>query len=389
MSPLTPTDAEPQIDAVSAAVQTVPPELFHGEDGQAVRPCTPPHVTMRHLRMLDVRPGMRVLEVGTGSGWSAALLTHLVGATGRLVTIEIDPKLARRARDLLAEYAPDAQAIHADGIPGHPDGAPYDRIMAGTTPDGIPTAWLHQLAPGGHLLAGVRIHDLPGSYAITHLTVDDSGTVTDCTVLAGGYTPAHTAHAAAPAGHANIGADTTADDETTPHGVALSEEQPPYGDDADDSPHLLRCTSGQATVVCATPGDHADAVAGAVDRLADLGHTAEAFSGDVVDVPAESFWDFRCWVMAGDAPTGTVVVDADAPVADGSPLAIGLLDPTGHVALRSENAWHITGPTSPAAAALAQLAASWHAAGQPAASDLKAVTHQVGDRTHIRLHRPG
>jgi protein-L-isoaspartate(D-aspartate) O-methyltransferase len=175
-------------DAVTVAARAIPAELYHGADGKAVRPCTPAHVTLRHLRMLKVQPGMRVLEIGTGSGYSAAVLSHLVGPTGSVVTVDISADLSQRAARLYAEHGHTVRAVHGDGLLGWPDAAPYDRIFAGTTPPTIPAAWIDQLAPGGTLITGCLLSRLPGSYAVAHITKTADGAL-DAVVHAGGYTP--------------------------------------------------------------------------------------------------------------------------------------------------------------------------------------------------------
>ncbi|MBA0050228.1 methyltransferase domain-containing protein [Streptomyces sp. AJS327] len=182
-------EATPRQDSVAKAARAVPAEPFHGADGQAVRPCTPAAVTHRHVRTLDLRPGVNVLEIGTGSGYSAALMDHIVGPQGQVTTVDIDPKLTERAQKLYAEHGYRARAVTADGLLGHPSQAPYDRILIGTTPPAIPDAWLQQLKPGGSLISGIRIADLPGAYAIAHVTVDEHHLPRQVAVHHGGYTP--------------------------------------------------------------------------------------------------------------------------------------------------------------------------------------------------------
>jgi protein-L-isoaspartate O-methyltransferase len=102
------------------------------------------------LDALDVRPGQSVLEIGTGTGWNAALLCRRVGPRGRVVSIEVDPVIAEGARAALdaAGYAP--LVITADGAEGYPDGAPYDRVIAtAAVSEIVPHTWLAQTRPGG------------------------------------------------------------------------------------------------------------------------------------------------------------------------------------------------------------------------------------------------
>jgi hypothetical protein len=103
------------------------------------------------LRLLDVQPDHRVLEIGTGSGYSTALLAHLVGAGGQVISLDIDPEMVTRTSRLLAlDHRGNVTVWHADGRLGHPPGAPYDRLVAwAQAPHAIPAAWTGQVRLGG------------------------------------------------------------------------------------------------------------------------------------------------------------------------------------------------------------------------------------------------
>src|SRR5207237_757611 len=76
-------------------------------------------------------PGQRVLEIGAGTGYNAALMQHIVGAPGAVISVDIDADLAARAREHLASAGyPDVTVVAADGADGYPPGAPYDRVIA-------------------------------------------------------------------------------------------------------------------------------------------------------------------------------------------------------------------------------------------------------------------
>ncbi|MFB6881409.1 rRNA adenine N-6-methyltransferase family protein [Streptomyces noursei] len=109
-------------------------------------------VIIELLRHLAPEPGDRVLEIGTGTGYTTALLTHRAGADA-VVTVEIDAALAERARDRLAALDLHPLVLAGDGERGYPAGAPYDRIVATASVRRIPPAWLEQLRPGGVLVA--------------------------------------------------------------------------------------------------------------------------------------------------------------------------------------------------------------------------------------------
>ena len=107
-----------------------------------------PSVVVGMLEATDLRPGQAVLEIGTGTGWNAALLSRRIGEGGRVVSIEVDPAVAAAARRALAGY-PSVRVITGDGEAGHPPGAPYDRVLATVGVRTVPRAWLAQTRPGG------------------------------------------------------------------------------------------------------------------------------------------------------------------------------------------------------------------------------------------------
>ncbi|MYX02561.1 MULTISPECIES: methyltransferase domain-containing protein [unclassified Streptomyces] len=131
-----------------------------------------PSIVFRMLDLLDVRAGHRVLEIGTGTGWNAALLAHRLGP-GRVTTIEVDPALAADAGGRLEDMGLDVRAVHGDGALGHETGEPYDRIIATCSVRTVPPAWIAQTRPGGVVLVP---WDSPWfCYGLLRLTVDGYG----------------------------------------------------------------------------------------------------------------------------------------------------------------------------------------------------------------------
>lgn len=105
------------------------------------------------LKHLDVHGSERVLEIGTGTGWNAALLADRVGAD-QVTTIEVDPEVAAHARVALAEAGyRGVTVMTGDGALGHPPGAPYDRVIATVGSTYLPYAWVAQTRPGGRIVA--------------------------------------------------------------------------------------------------------------------------------------------------------------------------------------------------------------------------------------------
>ncbi|MEV0846947.1 methyltransferase, FxLD system [Streptomyces sp. NPDC049954] len=128
------------------------------DSGQTISCASQPSVVSTMLEQLQPQPGERVLELGAGTGYNAALLAHLVGESGHVTTIDVDEDLVEGARaHLAAASVGNATVVLGDGALGHPDGAPYDKIIATVGAHGIPHAWLDQLAPGGRLLVPQRL----------------------------------------------------------------------------------------------------------------------------------------------------------------------------------------------------------------------------------------
>ncbi|MGH3798095.1 MAG: methyltransferase domain-containing protein [Pseudonocardiaceae bacterium] len=112
--------------------------------------CSKPSIVAAMLDVLDVGPGQSVLEIGTGTGWNAALLSRRVGESGRVVSIEVDPGIAQRARSALVRAGYASLVVCADGVEGYRDAAPYDRVLAtASVREVVPRTWLEQTRPGG------------------------------------------------------------------------------------------------------------------------------------------------------------------------------------------------------------------------------------------------
>lgn len=114
--------------------------------------------TVRHmLEWLDVRPGQKVLDIGSGSGWTSALLGHLVGEAGHVVAIELIPPLVEFGRQNCEKFGCKNVEFHKAGKTyGWPGMAPYDRILVSASAPDVPPGLLDQLVPEGKLVIPIK-----------------------------------------------------------------------------------------------------------------------------------------------------------------------------------------------------------------------------------------
>ena len=135
-------------------------------DGVPVSSSSQPSIMAIMLEQLELAPGQRVLEIGAGTGYNAALLSQLVGERGRVTTVDIDAEVADGARAHLrsARYT-GVTVLAADGGLGWPEGAAHDRIIATASCWQIPQPWVDQLAEGGILVLPFRLNGAHISFA--------------------------------------------------------------------------------------------------------------------------------------------------------------------------------------------------------------------------------
>ncbi|MEV7414689.1 methyltransferase domain-containing protein [Streptomyces sp. NPDC089919] len=136
-------------------------------DGELVSSSSQPSLMARMLHALEVRDGDRVLEVGAGTGYNAALLCHRLG-DDHVTTVDLDEDITEAARAHLALLGHHPAVVTGDGARGAPGHAPFDRIIATCALPVVPPAWLAQCAPGARILA-------PLATGLIALTVRDAG----------------------------------------------------------------------------------------------------------------------------------------------------------------------------------------------------------------------
>ena len=144
-----------------------PIEIGHGQTNSQ------PRTVEDMLRLLDVRPGQRVLDVGAGSGWTTALLAHLVGPEGRVYGVELEPDLALVGADnLAATDQPWASIQRAGAALGLPERAPFDRVLVSAEATELPEELVDQVAEGGVMVVPVggrmlRVHKTGAAVEVT------------------------------------------------------------------------------------------------------------------------------------------------------------------------------------------------------------------------------
>ncbi|MFN2494976.1 MAG: methyltransferase, FxLD system [Pseudonocardiaceae bacterium] len=135
------------------------------EHGTTLSAVSAPQIQAMMLEQAQLRTGMRVLEIGSG-GYNAALIAELVGETGQVTTVDIDPDVVDRARNCLtAAGYPQVEVVLADAEDGVPDHAPYDRIIVTAGAWDIPPAWSDQLVGDGRIVVPLRMRGLTRSVA--------------------------------------------------------------------------------------------------------------------------------------------------------------------------------------------------------------------------------
>lgn len=133
-----------------------------------------PAVVAFMLELLDPRPGNNILDIGSGSGWTSALLAQIVGDKGRITAVERIPEIYDFGKANIDKYGyvknGIVQTVCADGSLGLAANAPYDRILASAAANEIPPPWLQQLTAGGIMVA-------PSGTSIKKFEKDRSGSI--------------------------------------------------------------------------------------------------------------------------------------------------------------------------------------------------------------------
>jgi len=169
---------------VEVAIRRVPRHLFvpdvsldkgYGHDsvitsrdkaGITISSASGPGVVAQMLEQLTVQPGDRILEIGAGTGYNAALLADLAGPDGQVTTLDVDEDIVADARHHLdsAGYG-QVTVVHGDGTAGYPGNAPYDRVIVTCGAWDLPPAWRDQMTADARLVVPLRMRRFTRSIA--------------------------------------------------------------------------------------------------------------------------------------------------------------------------------------------------------------------------------
>jgi methyltransferase of ATP-grasp peptide maturase system len=149
-----------------------PPDVTAAVSGNPTSSSTMPSLVVRMWEDLNVHDGDRVLEIGTGTGYSTALGCHRLADDG-ITSVELDPVVAERARQALDHAGYHPRLVVGDGLSGAPEDAPYDRIIATCSLRHIPPAWIAQSSTGTVIL--VTLSGWLGGTGLAKLTVTGPG----------------------------------------------------------------------------------------------------------------------------------------------------------------------------------------------------------------------
>lgn len=154
-------------------------------NGRPISSSSQPAIMAEMLEQLDLAPGSRVLEIGTGTGYNAALLAWLVGPSGTVTSVELEPTLATAASAALRAGGYGVTVIAGDAFEDLGPGVPYDRIIVTASGDHVPPRWRDAVVEGGLLELPLR---LPGSRTQQVVTFRRRGDqFTSTAIVAGGF----------------------------------------------------------------------------------------------------------------------------------------------------------------------------------------------------------
>jgi protein-L-isoaspartate(D-aspartate) O-methyltransferase len=343
-------------DQVARAARAVPRDHYAGHPRLgAVPQATAQPAIERDLRRANVQPGQTVLEIGTGTGLTGALLAKLAGACGHVVSVDIDAGLIRRAAELHAERGVrNVTLVTGDGVKGGPGYGPYDVIIAWATPAVIPQAWLDQARPGATICSPVYIASTSRTSAHVRGTVTAGRRLTGISLGAASYV--------------DMGGTVNEDLRV-----------PMLFVDA-----VRDCGDQPSWISVAWRGRHpGHDPRRALEMLTEPGHREPRSLASDPAGRRQAWRDFRAYCAAldhGSNLTSHGTADGDNAIGFSSGNNAAVLTDAGTILASTD--------TSPALAKLRDRLGNWDSAGRPGLTDLMATTDTGEDGEVVRLALP-
>ena len=145
----------------------------YSDEGEVISSASHPGVVVEILERLKLTAGQKVLEIGAGTGFNAALIANLVGNSGKVVSLDFDEDIVEQAKvNLDTVGLKNVDVYQADGHYGFEASAPYDRIVMSTSSSDVYPAWFSQLEEGGLLGLAVRFFPGAGTFVIFEKKAD-------------------------------------------------------------------------------------------------------------------------------------------------------------------------------------------------------------------------
>ena len=344
-------------DAVSRAVSVVARGHYvdHPELGAVPQTTALPAIE-RDLRRACIRAGARVLEIGTGTGYTGAVLAEIVGPTGHVVSIDIDPALTARAAKLHAERGiGNLTLLTRDGHLGAVEYAPYDAVLGWATPTLIPNTWVEQTRPGGTISTPIYI--APVARTVGHVTtrVSDGGKPVDPEVGASVYVDM-AGHINTTLGEPQFYVDATNRDGSDLAWISVAWRDSYEGHDPATTLALLR-----------TPG-----------------HTEPGPLPDDEEARAYAFRDFRAFAAATDSAQTPSSLTAYGTSGTNWTSGIGFSSGNNAAVITDDGHIITNRVDSPALLKLRDYLAAWQAAGRPGIDQTRAVLTHTDGGWHVR-----
>ena len=136
--------------------------LLSYKSGDFYSTSSQPSLMAEFMRTVSLGEGMKVLEIGGGTGYNAAVMSKIVGESGLVVSIEYDRVVCELAKENMKKLSiHNVRFVSGDGYRGYPDLAPYDVIFSAVGVDEIPIFWIEQLSNGGRIIAPMNLKSIP------------------------------------------------------------------------------------------------------------------------------------------------------------------------------------------------------------------------------------